>query len=274
MSTDTWHASGEMLGAYARGEGGLATTASVEAHLMACPECRARVALKVQPGPLDATWSAVADRLHAEKLPFVVRLLRRAGLSENDSVLLAAARSLDGAWTLATLAVLVFAALAAIPGVADGRALYLLVAPLVPVIGVVAAFQSSDPLAALTITTPYSQARLALLRTVAVVVTSVPAAVAIGFVVPGIAWLAFAWLLPALALTVITLLAMTWLEPEQAGAGVVITWSVLIALAYANHDIANVVRPGLQVVYLAVAVIAAAGLALRIGAARTPGGYA
>ena len=46
--------------------------------------------------------------------------------------------AVSGAWTLATLAVVVFAALATFADAGRGLALYLLVAPLVPVLGVVA----------------------------------------------------------------------------------------------------------------------------------------
>jgi hypothetical protein len=273
MSTDTWHASDEMLRSYARGGTGIAVMASVEAHLLRCAACRERIAPEVQ-APLDEAWTRVADRIQTPRLPFVVRLMRRCGLSEPDGVLLAAARSLNGAWLLATLAVVVFAALAAIPSAAQGQALYLLVAPLVPVAGVVAAFATSDPLVDLTDTTPYPKARLALLRTVAVVITSVPLSIAIGVAIPGIAWLAFAWLVPALALTLVTLVGMTWWKPEPVGIAVALAWVAVIAIARANHDVAGAVGIEQQAVYLVVATLAAVALAFRLAAARTPGGYA
>ena len=273
MSAETWHASEEMLRSYARGETGVAVMASVEAHLMRCPACRERLAPEVE-APLEAAWTRVADRIQAPRLPFVVRLMRACGLSESDGVLLAAARSLDGAWLLATLAVVVFAAVAAIPSETQGQALYLLVAPLVPVAGVVAAFAAGDPLIELTSTTPYAKARLALLRTVAVVITSVPLSIAIGLAIPGIAWLAFAWLLPALALTLLTLVGMTWWKPEPVGVAVALVWVAVIATARASEDVAGAVGIEQQVVYLVVAALAAIALALRLGAAHTPGGYA
>jgi hypothetical protein len=273
MSTDSWHASDEMLRNYARGETGIAVMASVEAHLLRCAACRERIASEVRE-PLEAAWTRVADRIQSPRPPFVVRLLRRFGLSEADAVLLSAARSLNGAWTLATLAVVVFAALAAIPSGTQGRALYLLVSPLVPVLGVVAAFGSADLLADLTSTTPYSKARLALLRTVAVVITSVPLSIAVGAAVPGIAWLAFAWLMPALALTLITLVGMTWWAPEPVGIAVAAAWVAVLAAARSGADVTAAVGIELQFAYLVLAALAAVVLALRIGAARTPGGYA
>jgi hypothetical protein len=273
MSTHTWHASDEMLRSYARGETGIAVMASVEAHLLHCAACRERIAPEVA-APLDEAWTRVANRIQAPPLPFVVRVMRRCGLSESDSVLLAAARALNGAWLLATLAVVVFAAVAAIPSETQGQALYLLVAPLVPVAGVVAAFASSDPLAGLTSTTPYPKARLALLRTVAVVITSVPLSIAIGVAIPGIAWLAFAWLMPALALTLITLVGMTWWKPEPVGFAIALVWVTVIVVARANHDVAGAVGLEQQVVFGVLAALAAVALTFRLGAARTPGGYA
>ena len=273
MSTASWHASDEMLRSYARGETGVAVMASVEAHLMRCPVCRARLVPEVD-APLEAAWTRVADAVQAPRAPFVVRLMRMCGLSESDGALLGASRSLNGAWLLATMAVVVFAAVAAIPSETLGQALYLLVAPLVPVAGVVAAFAAGDPLAGLTSTTPYSKARLALLRTVAVVIASVPLSIAIGVAIPGIAWLAFAWLLPALALTLLTLVGMTWWRPEPIGVASALVWIAVIATARADHDIAGAVALEQQIVYLAVATIAAVALALRLRTAHTPGGYA
>ena len=272
MTTD-WHATDEMLRSYARGETDIAVMASVEAHLMRCAQCRGRVAAEAPAEPLAAVWDRVVDAVQTPPLPVVVRVLRRLGVSESDALLLSAARSLSGAWTLASVAVVVFAALAAIPGVSQGRALYLLVAPLVPVLGVVAAFASGDPLADLTSTTSYAKARLALLRTVAVTVTSIPLSIAVGLAVPEIELLAFAWLLPALALTLLTLVAMTWWGHEPVGLAVGALWVAVIATAYASHDVAAAVRAELQLVYLVLALLAATALAIRIRATSAPGGY-
>jgi hypothetical protein len=169
----SWHASDDMLRRYARGETGMALTASVESHLLRCGVCRGRLAPAVD-APLEAAWTGVLDAIQAPPAPHLVRVLRRLGLRDADGVLLAAARAVSGAWTLATLAVVVFAALATFADAGRGLALYLLVAPLVPVVGVVAAFGATDPLVELASTTPYSKARLAALRTAAVLVTGVP----------------------------------------------------------------------------------------------------
>ena len=206
MSTGTWHADDALLRSWSGGAPDVAAGASVEAHLLHCARCRARLAeLRPPAGDpvLDRAWSGVVAGIAVPPPSPAVRLLRRLGVSASDAVLLRAARSLDGAWTLATVAVIAFAALAALGDATGGIGLYLLLAPLVPVIGVVVAFASTDPLDELTAATPFSAARLALLRTAAVSVTSVPIVVLLGAAVPPIGWFAFAWLVPAIALTLL-----------------------------------------------------------------------
>lgn len=269
----SWHADAALLRSYAAGDPDVAAAASVEAHLLECGECRARLAGVRGPDPaLERAWTGVMAGIGVPPPSPPVRLLRRLGASAADAVLLRAARSLDGAWTLATIVVIAFAALAALDGGERGTALYLLLAPLVPVAGVVVAFASTDPLDELTTATPYSAARLALLRTLAVSVTSVPLVVAVGAVVPAIGWLAVAWLVPAIALTLLTLAAMTWVRPVPAGAAVAVLWLMVVAAAFAGGDPATAVAGGPQLVHLAVALAAAAILVVRLTTAHAPGG--
>jgi hypothetical protein len=262
-----------MLCRYARGETGMAVTASVEAHLVHCPACQARLAPEVDL-PLDDAWTRVLDVIQEPPRPLLVRLLQRAGLGDSDAVLLAGARSVGGAWTLATLMVVCFAALSALAADAQEQTLYLVVAPLAPVLGVVAAFGSSDPLAAVARATPYPKARLALVRTAAVLVWSMPLSLAFGLAVPEIGTLAFGWLLPSLALVLIALAAMTWWAPEPVGAAISAGWLAVVGAAYARHAVTAAVGPEAQLIALVVAAVAAVVLTLRLGAARTPGGYA
>lgn len=268
-----WHATDEMLRGYARGETGVAVTASVEAHLMSCSTCQARLAPQVDL-PLDAAWTRVLDAVQEPPKPFLVRVLQRVGLRDADAVLLAAARSVGGAWALATLLVVCCSALAALAQASQDQTLYLIVAPLAPVLGVVAAFGSTDPLAAVLRATPYPKARLALLRTAAVLVWSMPLSLAFGLLVPDIGTLAFGWLLPSLALVLLALVAMTWWAPEPVGVAISAGWLVIIGAAYARHAVTATVGPEAQIIALVVTVLAAVVLTIRLGAARAPGGYA
>ena len=74
---------------------------------------------------------------------------------------------------------------------------FLLVAPLVPVLGVAAAYApNEDPLESLVVTAPYGRTRLILLRTLGVLVSVLPFAIGAGLFVPGPVWVAVAWLGP------------------------------------------------------------------------------
>lgn len=273
MSDVAWHADEAILRRYLTGGTDMPASASVEAHLLACGACRARLGALERPPSIDRAWGRVVAELATPPASPAVRLLRRIGVSEADAVLLRAARSLDGAWTLATTAVIAFAALAALAGGPGSRALYLALAPLIPVIGVVVAFASTDSLGELTAATPYSKARLALLRTAAVCAVSVPVVIVCGALVPPIGWLAFAWLVPALALTLLALAAMTWWSPQAAGAAAGGLWLACIVAAHARGDVAAAVGPGALVAAATVAVVAAACLAARLMTAHAPGGH-
>jgi hypothetical protein len=249
-------------------------SASVEAHLIRCAGCRARLAELADPVALRPVWAGIRDAIGRPPIPVPLRLLRRLGLPERDTVVLGASRSLRGPWAAASLVILTFALIAAGSQTPTGTAGYLLVAPLVPVFGVVAAFATDDHFSELTVATPFSKTRIALLRTVAVTLTTAPYVAAVGSVLPGVGWLAVAWLGPAVGLTVLALIAMTWLSATVTGVALTIVWSAVVGFFYGERDVALVVHARAQLVYLALTLVAAAGLVLRVRAARSPGGYA
>jgi hypothetical protein len=274
--TQGWHIAGDLVERYAAGRMDVGLAASVEAHLMTCERCRHRLAAVMPPRVslrLEDTWSRIRATVEVPPLPPPVRLLRRLGITQETAVVLATARSMSGAWTLATVVVLTFAAAAAFVGDTVGVALYLVVAPLVPVAGVVAAFSSSgDSVAELTGTTPYPSARLVLLRAGGVALTSVPLAVGVGLAVPGAEWLAFAWLAPALAFILAVLAASTWCDPVVAGGCVAVGWAAVVTSALRTDDPLLPVAAAAQPAYLVAAVLAGVLLAARIHRSRIPGG--
>lgn len=276
IETGTWHADDNLVEAYLRGGLDLSAAASLEAHLLACAPCRARLAGATAPelrSVLASAWSGVQERVEVPPSPWPVRLLRRFGLSEPTAVVLASARSMSAAWTLATVVVLGFAALAVFAESDAGRAVYLIVAPLVPVAGVVVAFgPGTDPYRDLSRATPYPPARLVLVRAGGVVVTSVPLAVAFGLAAPGALWLAFAWLAPALAFVLVVLGASTWIDPLPVGGIVALGWAAVVAQATRLGSPLLPVAAGWQLGYLALALVAALVLALRLARAEVPGG--
>ena len=274
--TTHWHTDDGLIDRYLHGSLDLGLSASIEAHLMACDDCRENLATRVQPQVtyrIDQAYADMRESVQVPRIPWTVRMLRRLGMSETTAVLIAAARSMSTAWMLATVVVLTFAALAVFTDNDAGRAAYLIIAPLIPVAGVVAAFgPSNDPLAEVTKATPFPAARLVLLRAGAVAATSVPLAVGVGIATPGTLWLAFAWLAPALAFILIVLTASTWVDPIVAGGAVAITWATAVATATRLDDPLAPVAATAQPAYLGLAAIAALVLALRIRQSQAPGG--
>lgn len=261
----SWHAPDDLLTAYVDGHAGPLPAASVEQHLLGCGHCRSRLASRVDPGPLAEVWGRVADAVESPRPTVLARLGRRLGLSEVDATVLAAAPSLRTAWFAGVLVVLAFVALAAVGGDAPGQLLFLLVAPLVPVAGVVMAYgPTGDPVHEVTSVAPHSTARIALVRACAVVATSVPPAVALGLMLPGPGWLAAAWLVPAAAALTVVLAASTWVDPLAAGTAVVLGWAVLVGAAAVRTVPLAVVAVPAQSVYAVVAVAAFAVLILRL----------
>lgn len=282
----TWHADTAALSEYLTGGAGdLARTASVETHLVGCGTCRARLARLDSPDPpfdspdhpldaaLEGVWTRAIGEVQAPRLPAAVRLMRRAGLSDADAALLGASRSLGMAWLLSTTLVAVVAAVASIPGTRDGIAAYLFVAPLLPVLGVLGSYAATDPISRLTRATPYSKARLALLRSLAVTLTTVPVVVVAG-AVGGIGWLAVVWLGPALGLTLAGLNLLAWVRPGTAASILTCLWAVVVLVARGTDEVQVAVAGTAQLVYLVVAAGAAVLLVTRLHVSRSLGGLA
>jgi putative zinc finger protein len=224
MSTIPWHLDPEIAERYADGALGHVLTASVEQHLLACPECRALLTPHVDTARLDAVWSDVLERVEQPAKPLLERALCRAGMAEPTARVVAAAPSLRGAWVAGMTLVLALALLAAYLS-PHGIAVYLALTPLLPMVGVALAYgPAADPAFEIAAATPYSQVRLLALRTAFVVsTTTVPTTVA-GLLLPGSPLVAVAWLAPALALTVGTVALGTRVAPPVAAAGLAVLW--------------------------------------------------
>lgn len=262
--TTTWHVHDDLLAAYVAGQLDAVVGASVEQHLTRCADCRASTTPLVDPQLLARGWDAIRDTVQSPVLPLPVRLARRCGLPEPTAVLLAAATSLRTAWVVGSFVALGFATLAVMLAGGQLLAPFLLVAPLVPVIGVAAAYgPQQDPLETLVVTAPYGRTRLILVRTLAVLATVLPFTVLLGFFLPGPAWLAAAWLGPAVAL-VPTLLALSSFVGPRTGAGVVtLAWSAVVVFSLQGLPATWPVEASQQLVYLAVAVVSVVVLAAR-----------
>lgn len=262
--TTTWHVHDDMLAAYVAGRLDAIVGASVEQHLARCVDCRAAVTPLVDPALLARGWTGVRDVVQSPSLPAPVRLARRLGLPEPTAVVLAATTSLRTAWLFGAFVALGFATLAVALAGEDLLAPFLLVAPLVPVIGVAAAYgPQQDPLETLVVTAPYGRTRLILVRTMAVLASVLPATIVLGLVLPGPAWLAAAWLGPALALVPILLALSSFVGPRTGVAVVTLGWSGVVAFSIRGLPPTWPVEAAQQLVYLALALASVAVLVIR-----------
>lgn len=231
-SSGDWHVDPTVLGRYAAGTLGISTAASVETHLLACAGCRGALVPAVDAGRLDAVWAEVADRIDAPRPSAVERLLLRLGMDDATARLVSAAPSLTVSWLGALGLAISFAALAADVG-QKGLLLFLALAPVLPVAGVAVAYgREVDPTHDIGLAAPYSTFRLLLLRSGAVLASSLLLLAVGAVLLPVDGWLAAAWLLPSLALTAVTLAAATRIQPAWAAGLIVTAWLTAVFSAF------------------------------------------
>lgn len=223
-----WHLDDESARRYADGTAGQPFAASAEAHLAICADCRRLLIPLVEGGRVAAIWDAVAERVDAPRPGPVERALRRFGVSTHAARLLAATTSLRASWLLAVAAALTFAVLAAGAG-PRGTLLFLTLAPVLPVAGVAVAYgRDVDPIHEIAAAAPYSGFRLLLLRAAAVVATTMVFSAIGGLLLPVGVTTAAAWLLPALALTTMTLALSAHVPLSHAAAAVIAGWVIAV----------------------------------------------
>jgi Putative zinc-finger len=264
-SNGGWHAEGAAIQRWVDGTAGPLLGASVEQHLLRCPDCRTQVAPRVEAPPLEAVWDRVLEAVEVPRAGVVQRLLRRLGADPSDALLVASAPMLRAAWLGGLTFALLFVAAAALATGDQGVGLFLLLAPLVPVAGVAASYgPSTDPTHDITVASPYPTLRLVLLRTAAVLATSAPLAVVVGALLPVPTAVAVAWLVPAGCFVAVVLTASTWVDPVPAGVAVALVWVVLAARALRAGAPLDLVDPTALAVHAAVAVAAVLVLLVRI----------
>lgn len=265
MSTATggWHLDEELARRYAENRVTALLAASVEQHLVTCPKCRALLRPAVPNERRAALWAEVLERVEAPPTGRLERLLRRAGLDEPTARLVAITPLLRTSWLAGTVLVLALALLAAGTG-AQAVAVFLVLAPVLPVAGVALTFgPGADPAHEIVAGTPYSPLRLLAVRTLVVVSTTfLPAGVAAVFL-PVQLGLALAWLLPALALTVGTLALSTRIAPHIAATGLAIAWVSTVMYGLARHDPYLAAAPAVQLACLVGLALAGTVLLVR-----------
>ncbi|MGB8021307.1 MAG: hypothetical protein WCF04_08775 [Candidatus Nanopelagicales bacterium] len=270
----TWHVDAELLGAYAAGTTDGVISASIEQHVLRCATCRAGMAAvpPVAVG-LEAVWSRVRDQIEVPGPTLVERIARRLRVPPSEARLLAATPSLTPSWFAGLAAVVGLALVAATYGRGQSLALFLLVAPLLPLLGVAASFDPTlDPSHEVASATPYPTFRLLLLRATAVLATSLPVVAVTAALLPATPWVAVGWLLPALAFSLAVLALAPWVALMHSAAAIAAIWAGAVIAAGIGNDVVAVVRPALQPVYLSIAVAAGVLLIVQAHRLNQPGG--
>jgi hypothetical protein len=257
MTVQGWHVDERLAERYAAG--GLATSvaSSIEQHLVACAECRARLTPYADPARADRVWTGVLDEVQAPRAGAIERLLRRCGLTAPTARLLALTPSLRASWLTGVVLVLLLAQLSAL-GDRSGIALFMVLAPVLPLVSVAAAFGGDlDPSREMAGAAPYPLMSLLLVRTATVVAVTVVPAVLLALLLPGPGWLALGWLLPSLALSGALLVAEPWVPPLLGAGTLSAAWMLLVGIGWMREsDPFLVATPAVQLTSVVVLVAA------------------
>jgi hypothetical protein len=263
----TWHVDEELFEAYEQGRLDPSRVMAVDAHLQVCPVCRGAVPIDMV--WLDQSWEMVVDAIHTPAPSRLRRTMERIGLPEHRIRLLAATPALRWSWLAATAAVLTFGVAAAYTGDTGARTtllLFLIFAPVLPVLAVATAYGPPvDPMHEITSTTPTAGPSLVFWRATVVVGVSMAMGVVAAALLPGPGWYAVAWLLPAFLLCVSSLALATLMALPLAAGLLGGAWLTTIgAVAAAGGTVQSFAfGPAAQAGYLLAAAAAAAVLTVR-----------
>ena len=220
----SWHADAATLELYSRGLLDDPRAYSVELHLMACSACRDRLGSFADRGRLARVWSGIESTITVPEPGAVERLLLAAKVPDHSARLLAATPSLRASWFIAVAVALAFGVVAA-HAAAGGIVLFLVVAPLLPLAGVAAAYGPGiDPTYEIGLAAPLRSFRLLLIRALAVLASTIVFALVASLALPRVGWTTAAWLLPSLGLVTASLALASIVAPLAAAVGVALLW--------------------------------------------------
>ncbi len=258
----SWHLSPTSAKDYIGQRHSGSTVASIESHLPTCGECRrliADVTTAANEPLLDQVWQRVTIALDDVTRPWSERALTRVGLSPETARLLGATSRARLSFLLAMLLTVGIAIVAAHGGRDAEFGAFLSVAALGPLVATALAFgRRVDPAHALVTTTPTSVWRIVLLRTAASLIPAVAITGLASLIVRERGWVAVAWLLPGIAMAVVSLALSIWVPIEHAALGLATAWiaAPVVALRPAGELIDTTAGLG-QLVAIGAATLAA-----------------
>ncbi|WP_206056797.1 hypothetical protein [Nocardioides sp. GY 10113] len=217
-----WHVRPEDLGDYRSGTAGPLLADSIETHLLRCAACREALAVEPASGAADASerrWAALLAEVDAGSTSPLLRLGAATG------PLLA---SLGFALALVVALPVLVDLLSAPPRL---PAALLMAAPLAPMLAVLLGFRpETDPVRELGLAAPVGGLRLVLRRAVLVSALALPAGVVTALLLGVPIALALAWVVPGLALSSVVLAAGTLpVDPATAAAVTGGGWALAVA---------------------------------------------
>jgi hypothetical protein len=256
----SWHLDQTILGLYRAGRLGDVAADTNEAHLVACDRCR--LSVDVDDDRRERVWAQVLDVTNTPTVRRSERLMRRVGIDPATSRLLAMTPSVHPSWLLSVVTVLTLA-LVMSRNLDSGPIGLLILAPLVPVAGVAASFgPGTDPVYEVGLASPTGGFRLLLVRTVAVLGVSAVAMTVPAALLAELRW-TVACLLPAMAVTLLTLLLSSVAAPALAATAVSGLWVATVAAVAAGPSLDSLARGAVQAVFGVLVAGLAAGLVAR-----------
>jgi hypothetical protein len=216
----TWHVDSRTAERYLEHSLDATDAGSVESHVLMCEQCRTDLGVsagRIDEAALGVAWSAIVEHLDQPAVGWVERLLHSVGCSDVLTRVVAATTRARLSFLVAVSLSLFLAIVAAQSPEERYFGMFLMIAPLAPLVATGGAFGSwSDPVHELARTVPTSALRILLVRVAASVVPTIAlTAVSIPWLIDR-GWLAVAWLLPSLALALGALALSSWVSIEVA----------------------------------------------------------
>jgi signal transduction histidine kinase len=192
------------------------------------------------------------------------RALVRVRVRDDVARIVASTPSLRASWVAAAVVAVGFSTWATRAG-PRGVVAFLVVAPLLPVAGVAAAYgRWADPMHELSQAAPTPAIRIVLLRSAAVLASTAFVVGLASVLAPGTDRTAAAWILPALGLTLASLALSTFMPTHRAAAAVTIVWFAgLLVTSSVTRDGLEAFRARGQAVFFVLVVASSAVLARR-----------
>jgi len=188
----------------------------------------------IEPTRMAENLHSVHAELDAPREPRLARVLRRFGVPDLTIPLVTATPALRRSWFVAVAIAILFSLSVASNNTGAGVdriAVFLTLAPLVPLLGVALAFgKGVDPTHDLVVAAPRDTFTVFLIRALTVLTASSAILILSSLLLPEGGAFRIAWLLPAVAISAVTLAASTRFDPRRAAAVIGSAWLVVVII--------------------------------------------